>query len=139
MTEMMIGTVIATTTMMIVGGGIDAEGRASNGATITAAMSASSTAIGSVAGKRSKKIWEQDKPLANAGGFLVCLPVLTKAMQEEHFFQCPYCWQEISMVLDLSVERQTYVEDCEVCCRPIEISYTADEGELVSFEANQLE
>lgn len=43
------------------------------------------------------------------------------------------------MVLDLSVERQTYVEDCEVCCRPIEISYTADEGELVSFEANQLE
>jgi hypothetical protein len=60
-------------------------------------------------------------------------------MQEEHFFQCPYCWQEISMVLDLSVDRQTYVEDCEVCCRPIEISYTADEGELVSFEAIQLE
>lgn len=43
------------------------------------------------------------------------------------------------MVLDLSVERQIYVEDCEVCCRPIEISYTADEWELISFEAIQLE
>ena len=41
------------------------------------------------------------------------------------------------MVLDLSIDQQSYVEDCEVCCRPIEISYTGDTGELVSFEASQ--
>ena len=29
------------------------------------------------------------------------------------------------MMLDLSVDQQIYVEDCEVCCRPLEISYTA--------------
>jgi hypothetical protein len=39
----------------------------------------------------------------------------------EHFFSCPYCWEEISMVLDTSVRSQTYVEDCEVCCHPIEV------------------
>ena len=43
------------------------------------------------------------------------------------------------MVLDLSVDRQTYIEDCEVCCRPLEISYTADDGEILSFKADQLE
>ena len=31
------------------------------------------------------------------------------------------------MVLDTSVRRQTYVEDCEVCCNPIEVSYAVDD------------
>ena len=34
----------------------------------------------------------------------------------EYFFACPYCSERISMVLDASVKRQTYIEDCEVCC-----------------------
>jgi hypothetical protein len=42
----------------------------------------------------------------------------------EYSFTCPYCGEEISMVLDVSVGRQTYIEDCEVCCKPIEISFT---------------
>ena len=42
-------------------------------------------------------------------------------MVEEHEFTCPYCWQPISMVLDLSTSIQDYVEDCEVCCRPMDI------------------
>jgi transcription elongation factor Elf1 len=37
----------------------------------------------------------------------------------EHSFACPHCGEEISMVLDLSVRKQTYVEDCEVCCMGI--------------------
>jgi transcription elongation factor Elf1 len=57
----------------------------------------------------------------------------------EHSFNCPYCGEEISMVLDLSVRRQTYVEDCEVCCKPIEISYSVEDGSLVSFDARTLE
>ena len=59
-------------------------------------------------------------------------------MSDEHFFTCPYCWEEISMLLDLSVEGQTYVEDCEVCCNPIEVTYRVEEGELVAFEAMPL-
>jgi hypothetical protein len=42
------------------------------------------------------------------------------------------------MVLDLSVRRQTYVEDCEVCCKPIEVSYSVEDGSLVSFDARTL-
>jgi transcription elongation factor Elf1 len=57
----------------------------------------------------------------------------------EHVFACPYCGEEISMVLDLSVSRQTYVEDCEVCCRPIEISYTVEDDALVEFAARSIE
>ena len=58
-------------------------------------------------------------------------------MLDEHFFTCPYCWQQISMLLDLSVEAQTYVEDCEVCCRPILIHYETEDEALVAFDASQ--
>jgi transcription elongation factor Elf1 len=53
----------------------------------------------------------------------------------EYFFACPYCSEEISMVLDTSVARQTYIEDCEVCCRPIEVRYTVENDEVSDFEA----
>jgi Cysteine-rich CPXCG len=42
------------------------------------------------------------------------------------------------MVLDLSVRRQTYVEDCEVCCKPIEICYSVEDDALASFDAKSL-
>ncbi|TFV96166.1 CPXCG motif-containing cysteine-rich protein [Algoriphagus kandeliae] len=57
----------------------------------------------------------------------------------EHFFQCPHCFQEISMLLDPSVGRQEYIEDCEVCCNPIELQVEFEDGELVYFEANSIE
>jgi hypothetical protein len=57
----------------------------------------------------------------------------------EYFFSCPYCWEEISMVLDPSVTRQTYVEDCEVCCHPIEVHYAFEDGNVVHFKAKVLE
>ncbi|WP_282072393.1 CPXCG motif-containing cysteine-rich protein [Polaribacter atrinae] len=60
-------------------------------------------------------------------------------MELEHFFQCPYCWEEISMILDQSVYQQTYIEDCEVCCNPIEITPIFEEGALASFSAQSIE
>ena len=57
----------------------------------------------------------------------------------EHFFTCPYCWQQISMLLDPSEECIEYIEDCEVCCRPIEISFRFEEDLLISFEAKKIE
>ena len=42
------------------------------------------------------------------------------------------------MVLDLSAGGQTYIEDCEVCCRPIEVRYTVEDDELSDFEATAL-
>lgn len=57
----------------------------------------------------------------------------------EHFFQCPYCWEEISVLLDPSIRKQTYIEDCEVCCRPIEFQVQFEDNELIAFEANDIE
>ncbi len=56
----------------------------------------------------------------------------------EHFFQCPYCWEEISMLLDPSIS-QTYIEDCEVCCNPIRIEVSFEQGELAGFSAITIE
>ena len=33
---------------------------------------------------------------------------------------CPYCGERITVFVDTSVGTQQYVEDCQVCCRPIE-------------------
>jgi hypothetical protein len=45
--------------------------------------------------------------------------------------QCPYCGESIDIVIDDSVEQQQYIEDCQVCCRPINIGVTIDdEGDV---------
>jgi hypothetical protein len=60
-------------------------------------------------------------------------------MEEEYFFDCPYCWQEISMLIDPYSGDQIYIEDCEICCNPIEISYEVLDNVVISFEAKKLE
>ena len=57
----------------------------------------------------------------------------------EHFFQCPYCWENISMLLDTSLPQTSYVEDCEICCRPIQITTAFNTAELISFSAEDIE
>lgn len=46
---------------------------------------------------------------------------------------CPYCWQQIEVTLDLSVEDQRYVEDCSVCCRPIVIRCRVEGNAVVEL------
>ena len=57
----------------------------------------------------------------------------------ERFFQCPYCWEEISMLFDTSIHDQVYIEDCEVCCNPIELSAVFENDELISLEIKNIE
>ncbi len=40
---------------------------------------------------------------------------------------CPYCGETISLDIDCSVEMQSYIEDCQVCCRPIVVDVSVDE------------
>jgi hypothetical protein len=46
---------------------------------------------------------------------------------------CPYCGETITLPLDLSVEEQSYIEDCSVCCQPMTVSYRAEHGELAEL------
>ncbi|MFC0604592.1 CPXCG motif-containing cysteine-rich protein [Winogradskyella pulchriflava] len=58
---------------------------------------------------------------------------------EEYFFQCPYCWEQISMLIDTSQKQQNYIEDCEICCNPIQLSITVLNQEITSFQAYSIE
>ena len=46
------------------------------------------------------------------------------SLLEETAITCPYCGEPITILVDGSVEQQQYIEDCEVCCRPMEIHVT---------------
>jgi hypothetical protein len=43
------------------------------------------------------------------------------------------------MLIDPSITKQTYVEDCEVCCNPIQVTSEFLEEKLVAFEAISIE
>jgi transcription elongation factor Elf1 len=57
----------------------------------------------------------------------------------EHHFTCPYCWETISMLLDSSVSKQSYIEDCEVCCNPIQVNVQFIHTELTGFQTTGIE
>jgi Cysteine-rich CPXCG len=48
---------------------------------------------------------------------------------------CPYCGETIEILVDPSVENQTYIEDCQVCCRPINLTVTIDDEGVPLVEA----
>ena len=59
---------------------------------------------------------------------------------EEMNIQCPYCLQAITVLVDTGVfEYTTVIDDCEVCCRPIEISYIVENGVVASLSYNSME
>jgi len=39
---------------------------------------------------------------------------------------CPYCNEPITVLVDTSVDYQEYIEDCQVCCHPIEMTASVD-------------
>lgn len=54
--------------------------------------------------------------------------------------RCPYCGESFETLVDLSVGSATYVEDCQVCCQPIEMSCEVDDaGCLAAFRTMRLD
>ena len=47
-------------------------------------------------------------------------------MLESQDYQCPYCGEPVEALLDLSGGDQQYIEDCPVCCRPIQFELHTD-------------
>ena len=46
---------------------------------------------------------------------------------QEAEVHCPYCWEPITVLLNPEDVGQEYIEDCQVCCRPIEF-YLSEDG-----------
>jgi transposase-like protein len=60
-----------------------------------------------------------------------------RRMVETIAIHCPYCGESYQTVVDLSAGSQRYIEDCAVCCRPIEITLqVGDDGELIDVGTN---
>jgi len=52
--------------------------------------------------------------------------------------QCPYCGEAFGTTVDASAGASTYVEDCQVCCQPIEMELrVTDEGEFEELVARR--
>ena len=49
-------------------------------------------------------------------------------MLDTHTITCPYCGESIELTIDVSGGSQHYIEDCQVCCRPIEMSLNVLSG-----------
>jgi hypothetical protein len=48
---------------------------------------------------------------------------------------CPYCGESITILVDGSIGEQGYIEDCEVCCRPIDLLITLTSKDDLRVEA----
>jgi hypothetical protein len=55
-------------------------------------------------------------------------------MQVSESIQCPFCGQTFELVIDTSVPAQRFTTDCEVCCRPFEVSVECEPGEILSLD-----
>ena len=58
-------------------------------------------------------------------------------LQEEVEIECPYCGERITLLVDGSAGSQEYIEDCQVCCRPISLCVTVNEGGPPQVEARR--
>jgi hypothetical protein len=54
--------------------------------------------------------------------------------------RCPYCGERLQTRVDLTADEPSYVEDCEVCCRPIEFHIERDNGGgLLALQVRRLD
>ncbi len=51
--------------------------------------------------------------------------------------RCPYCDESMSIVIDLSAGAQSYVEDCSVCCQPMQVTFDVLDDELCSLQVDR--
>jgi hypothetical protein len=56
-------------------------------------------------------------------------------MLAEGVVTCPWCGESFSISVDTSQGGYSTIEDCTVCCRPIELTIECNPGELVAIEA----
>jgi hypothetical protein len=53
---------------------------------------------------------------------------------------CPYCGERLETRVDLTAGEREYIEDCEVCCRPIEFAIELeDSGALHAVRVQRLD
>ena len=57
----------------------------------------------------------------------------------EHYFDCPHCWENQLKLIDASITNQSFIEDCETCCNPLEFHIDVRNNVIESFDVNSIE
>ena len=55
-------------------------------------------------------------------------------MHASQDIQCPFCGQYFAVMIDTDQGAQRFTTDCEICCRPLEISAQCEGGEILDLE-----
>ena len=58
-------------------------------------------------------------------------------MLDEVTVNCPYCGAVFTTLVDCSAGDQRYIEDCQVCCAPINMHLETDEQQLKALEVRR--
>ena len=53
-------------------------------------------------------------------------------MEDTASVDCPFCGQSMELILDTTIAAQRFVTDCEVCCRPFEVTAECEDGDIVA-------
>jgi hypothetical protein len=51
--------------------------------------------------------------------------------------ECPYCGESFTISVDTSQGDVTMIEDCTVCCRPMNIELQCSPGEVIGVEVTR--
>ena len=51
--------------------------------------------------------------------------------------ECPFCGETFTTHADPSEEHQDYIEDCQICCRPIRFSVKCSDDGVDSVEVER--
>jgi hypothetical protein len=57
----------------------------------------------------------------------------------ESYFDCPHCWENQLKMIDPSILNQTFIEDCETCCNPLEFKIQVQDNIILSFDVSSIE
>lgn len=55
-------------------------------------------------------------------------------METAAAIQCPFCGQTFELLIDTSGGSQRFTTDCEICCRPFEVTVECSAGEILSVD-----
>jgi len=50
---------------------------------------------------------------------------------------CPHCGESFPLLVDTTQSDQSLVEDCSVCCRPINLTIVCQPGEVIAVRQEE--
>ena len=57
----------------------------------------------------------------------------------EEYFDCPYCWENQLKMVDQSIKNPNFIEDCEVCCNPIDFQISIENNEVIFIQPEKID